>query len=88
MHDDKQMMMEHQGWPLWPFLPVKKRSDKPGEWPTCGVITVDDDGKNTVPTVYEQSVDEIARDGVFDKRKVLRKYENIDSMVADGWVVD
>lgn len=69
-------------WPMWPYLPVKKRSSKPGEGPECGTLFARSlDEKQPQPIIFD-SIDSKNR------TTVIAQYDSLEAMVADGWVVD
>ena len=87
--EEIKMMTTPWEWPAWPFLPVKKHSSTPGEWPECALMA--DLGNagfsNVLPVIYEGNLFNFGNEP-FDKDKVIARYESIDALVADGWVVD
>lgn len=85
--EEIKMMTTPWEWPAWPFLPVKKRI--PGEWPDCALMV--DLGTaefhDVQPVIYEGNIFNFSNEP-FDKDKVKARYESIDALVEDGWVVD
>lgn len=75
------MIRTPDDWPLWPVLPMKRRSQD-GTWPEMGFI-VDHRGTETIwlGTIYEINTI-LKADG---PKKV---YESAEDLVADSWIVD
>lgn len=74
------------GWPCWPFLPIKRSMSFGG--PQCGVI------RDIGPLMQGVKVESVIysyyiySDKPFDPSKVIARYDSIEAMVDDGWVVD
>lgn len=79
------MMREPMGWPMWPWLPVKQRSENPGEWPKAFGCLFDDSRCSLCPVIYDVNA-HIIKDK--DEVKILKSYPSFEAMVDDGWVVD
>lgn len=80
---DLDMIKDYMSWPLYPFLPVKKRK-KDGGFPTLGVIVADNR-----PLVYKQSVDEVIKlDRALTDDDVQARYSSFEELIADEWVID
>jgi hypothetical protein len=76
-YDHKAMMLDPNRWPQWPVLPVKQFGSG---FPECGVM-VESDGIQ--PKVYLTNL--FALDLA---NAEVKEYEDIDELLADGWVVD
>lgn len=83
LRDDVAFMMAEMSWPLYPYLPLKRSSGKPDEWPEHGVLFAG------TTNVYKTSVDEIGSMSI-DERQAVAKihYSDYDAIVDDGWLVD
>lgn len=90
--DDKAFMSDPNKWPCWPFLPVKRYTAQAGPGPVCGLILA---VEGQMTTVYfasmfrtEGRVGELTTD--FIKNEAIKRtvYEDIDKLLADGWIVD
>ena len=77
-----------EGWPLWPYLPVKQYQPD-GSFPKCGTI-VDRGAPGIGGPKLEPVViyDWCVGIGQFDQNKVIARYDTIEAMVADNWVGD
>ncbi len=75
----RSMMLNPERWPAWPYLPLKRRT-KAGIR-TAVLVAAPRDGRTVAFVVGNIfMVDQVTLDGV-EKRTV-------ESVLADGWVVD
>lgn len=78
--NDSEMMGNPDKWPLWPFLPVKRRSNTV-EAKDLGFLI--DDGVSLI--VYISYLPS----GPIDLDQVMQLvYPNKEAMLKDGWKVD
>lgn len=81
----------YQAWPLWPYLPIKKRSKNPGEWPTFATLICESLESGPKPIVYKESIDQMIVMQKENKQanfSVLKEYKSLEEIVEDGWIVD
>jgi hypothetical protein len=71
-----------EGWPLWPYLPVKQYQPG-GGWPKLGSL-FDRGHRIEEPVIIYASIDEISKGDA----KVIAQYDTLEAMLADNWVVD
>ena len=81
------------GWPCWPYCPVKKYAQK-GQMPICGLVM---DTRPLTASGSQEEVEPIVYVGLnlfkswtkeeFEKCEKL-KFDSMDHLVADGWMVD
>jgi hypothetical protein len=74
--DDLQMIKHPKRWPVYPFLPLKRRV--PNSFPECGYLC---DGFKFM--VFKASM--------FDpvtERTPTTKYNTAEEVIRDGWEVD
>ena len=82
-------MMRQQysgGWPLWPFLPIKRSMSFGGS--DYGVLLDSGPigkGIKVEPIFYDYSP---WASGPLDRNKIKAKYNSLEEMVDDGWIVD
>ena len=77
---ERKMMLDHEKWPCWPFLPVKRRNHKVE--PNIGVMCA---SKEDRWTVYHINMFDMPRDLATASKS---EYATVDALLADGWVVD
>lgn len=79
----KRLILNPDEWPVWPFLPVK-RKDSSLENKNLGFL-VDEHKKDGKLTVYHGMLFNTPM-----KLKELPKstYDDVDALLADGWVID
>jgi hypothetical protein len=82
--DEIRFIRGVEGWPHWPTLPVKQYQPN-GGWPKVGILFDRSAGSIEPVIVYEHN---IYAAKAFDENKVLARYDTIEAMVADNWVVD
>ncbi len=85
---DKEMILDEDRWPQWPFLPMKKYTDS---WPDCQVIHAA--SKTTLIKVNLYNLPPTILDCFMFNLEELNQlpkqtYSSIDEMLADGWIVD
>ena len=81
--DDLGMLMNPipELWPNWPFLPLKRYDkSKPGLWPEAGFVIAE------YPNIVIQ-VNMFADLETIIKSE-RKEYENVEAVIADGWMVD
>lgn len=74
--DDIAMIKNACSWPCPFALPLKKSSNI-GEPPTCGCLTPDDRTTIIMTSIWD-----------FDPGAEKIKYDSVEKMVEDGWMVD
>lgn len=74
---DLEMMQDPDEWPLWPQLPLKKRSDWPQ--PRAGFLVAIPELK---PIVFIGVVGTVKQD------RPRIEYSSFGELVEDGWLVD
>lgn len=80
--EEIKMIKCFESWPLFPFLPMKKR--KPGGgWPDMGVMTT-----MTGTDVLKVSVDKLMQNPALMKEAERDKFISAEAIVDAGWVVD
>ena len=82
--DDLKMMRSPGRWPAWPFLPVKRTVDGEQE---CAVMVEESMSGTATPIVYLVNLFALKEAGSLSKVE-NRRYESLEAVVADGWVVD
>jgi hypothetical protein len=78
---ERQMMLDPMRWPCWPWLPVKRYSETPGQPPDCALIYADDTVDGQPVTLFEHPYKTKRPDR-------LETFANVDAMLDAGWVVD
>lgn len=90
--ESKRMIVSPEIWPLWPFLPVKRYiREKLAE---CGIL-IDrnklgdpiNPNHESLSTVLMVPIFLIKKKGKLEDSKKV-KYESVDKMLDDGWMVD
>jgi len=82
--DDKEFIMCPELWPRWPVLPIKRFDEKNREL-EVGVMRAVKGEIGT--TVYLIGMYGITKDT--DWKTVPKLvYEDVDKLLADGWIVD
>ncbi|MEM2174360.1 MAG: hypothetical protein QXI58_01865 [Candidatus Micrarchaeia archaeon] len=86
MNIDEKIMKNPDEWPLWPFLPVKRIINDKYQFGI--LVDGDPDYENTV--ILAQMHHHIRSLNDYDKLKYYPKlkYNSIDEILKDGWVVD
>lgn len=85
---EKALMQDPDDWPCWPMLPVKRYSTKEGSWPETGLMIAKSNVAGGVePTVYMLNLfgEHTIKEFIECKK---HKYESLDALVDDGWIVD
>lgn len=84
----KQMIETPLAWPNWPVLTLKRgsRNDE------LGLITPDYPSSVIMLNLFQVDknqlvIHQLANDGNVNGVEV-KKYESVDAMLADGWIVD
>lgn len=82
--DDVQFLSDPDRWPKFPICPVKRYSkkDKHG-FPECGVVTATGIAVVVVISMFELPITEEE----YEKLTKYR-YESMEDLVTDGWLVD
>lgn len=91
--DDRAMILAPQNWPRWPVLPVKRSVSFDLE---CGFIMAEHKEVDKPMTIYLSSIFSLPGEGCKTWGEVLaripeekrRRYDTLDAMLADGWMVD
>ena len=82
MSADREMIESPEGWPLGPYLPVKRYRD--GALPDVGVMV-----KDGGPRIHKTDVLAVV---TLPQHLVsllpAHEYESFDALLADGWQVD
>jgi hypothetical protein len=84
--DDRGMILHPVLWPKWPYLPVKRTVyDDDGNWKDLdtGVIFL-----NTGFNVYRANLFALPKTEEEFKNLPHHKYDNVDDLLADKWIVD
>lgn len=81
--EEVQMMKSPQQWPMYPFLPVKRRSGKRGVWPELGTMV-----SGNGPVVVAASIDDLMKDPALVRNGKLYTFKSYEEIVSAGWVVD
>lgn len=76
---DLQMMQDPDEWPLWPQLPLKRRSEYSHDGIRSGFLVAI---PTLRPVVYLGPVGTVV-----ENRKTI-EYSNFGELLEDGWVVD
>jgi len=74
--EDRKFILNEDGWPYWPVLPVK-RSQPDGGWPECGTICAGTPSTVFLVPMYELKVD-----------SPKKTYADLNELLDDGWEVD
>ena len=83
--DDRAMVLNPNKWPRWPFLPMKR----PGNHgPECCFLV--QQKELILYKTYMFGLDDLPGDTFAEKVKDVKtyRYDNVDALLADGWVVD
>jgi hypothetical protein len=83
--EDREMILNCAMWPLWPQLPVKRPSSRPGHMPELGTIKATD-----MKPVLDQFVVQIGG-GIYapkDEPTTTVHYHTVDELLDAGWTVD
>jgi hypothetical protein len=86
---EKELIQDVDRWPNWPVLPVKNhKMVGPGSFPECGIIHARDVQRGGKVTVYMVNLFMLPL--TEEQIKALQKfeYEDLDAMLAAGWVGD
>lgn len=76
---ERERMLSPMLWPMWPWLPVKRRGQEGIE---CGRIWADDTIEGQPVTVYRWPDEAPPED------RIIKKYTDVDAVLDDGWVID
>lgn len=90
---DVGVIAEPRRWPMWPFLPVKSRTEKDdSKFPLLGVMI---DPSGVPPTLHHDPFDvlvvclyDLPTDPEQFRSLPRRKYASPVEVVRDGWTVD
>lgn len=86
-HDDRSLILNVSSWPRWPYLPMKRRAKTTGEWPDLAVLfdrhPPDRSGALMFPVTLH--IEYIAGRPVQQQSK---SYDDVEAILADGWIVD
>jgi hypothetical protein len=80
--DDRGMILHPNLWPKWPYLPVKRRLEG-GSFPETGVIWI-----GTKFNIYFVNLFDMPKSAEEFKATNHIPYNNVDELIADGWIVD
>lgn len=81
--DDAKFLNNPNEWPCWPVCPVKRYEPTDDGLPNCGIVI---GGR---PIVYETNMfmlPEMTPENLEQMKK--HKYDSMEELVADGWLVD
>jgi hypothetical protein len=90
--EDREMILRPVEWPRWPTLPVKRFVEHELK---CGFIVAEHSDPAKPVTIYESSIYNLPNGcktwgdvlaGIPEEKR--RRYDNVDAMLADGWMVD
>lgn len=80
-----EFLNDPEQWPNFPLCSVKRHREG-GGMPDCGTVLA---LPTTVPVVYSASMFSFVKMSKDEIRSVPQhKYESVDDLVADGWMVD
>lgn len=92
--DDREFILNPVLWPRWPLLPLKRRNDKNPPF-DCGLLIAVDPAKGKLATtvfcayLFGLQNGKTIKELLIDNPNVERiEYDNVDALLADGWVVD
>lgn len=74
---DKEFMLSSDLWPIWPVLPLKKRDGSGDSGFLHGGPPATGKVEMRIGNIYGNRED-----------WTVVKYEDLDALLADGWVVD
>lgn len=82
--DHIEMINDEDRWPCWPALPVKNNQiEEVGDiHPICGLIF-----SGNLTTVVKLNLFMGFTEELYNKAKKW-KYNSVEELIADGWVVD
>lgn len=84
--NDERVIANTIDWPMWPYLPVKRRIN--GGWPEVGFL-VDDGEKRNKIRIYRENLLTFVDGGVQDLSKLVKcEYDSLSEMFDDRWEVD
>lgn len=78
---DREMILDPYKWPLF-YLPLKRKSEG-GGWPEIALLRL----ASTDPNVERTVEVNMSCYGPIGEITTLT-YENVDALLADGWIVD
>lgn len=71
-------------WPAWPLLPIKRNTSK-ADGPECCILFATE---KPWEVVYDCNLFDLPTTIGEMKKRVKYKYDSVDSLLADGWIVD
>jgi len=81
--DDVKFLNRPNVWPCWPLCPVKRYEPANDGFPVCGIVI------EKVPIVYETNMFALSgMTSVEIEALKKHKYDSMEELVADGWLVD
>lgn len=81
--DDVKFLDNPGAWPCWPLCPVKRYEQTDDAMPNCGVVITE------VPIVYETNMFALLTMTSAEIEALKKhKYDSMEELVADGWLVD
>lgn len=85
--DDRAFIEDPDNWPQWPLLPMKRIDSN--QRLECAFIVSGDSGvklyRGNIFAIYERPGNTLA-EKLTDVP--IYKYESVDALLADGWVID
>jgi hypothetical protein len=86
---DAEFVRSAMMWPVWPYLPVK-RKDNSLKDKNLGILYATEElVKKGKPTVYHLYLFDLPRDKKLSDPSIPKtEYESVEAMLDDGWMVD
>ena len=87
--DDKKFLLNPNQWPNNPICPVKNyKEKKPGGFPMLGVVVANENGAMPVVLLCNMYafIEKARASRIKDIER--KEYEDLDALLADGWMVD
>lgn len=82
--EDLAMLKKPAQWPMWPMLPLKRRSKIIGELPDSGVLL---DLRNAI-RVYLENIYSLKTSDKTIAETPFKEYTSFDELLDDGWEID
>lgn len=84
-HDDRAFILNYDRWPVWPYLPLKRRNNSL-EDKNLGVLCAD--GFKNGFTIYHVYLFDLPRTAELFMASPQSHYKTVDDLLSDGWIVD
>lgn len=82
---DKEFIEDPMNWPYWPFLPMKRHTEKEPA-PEVGIIRALDGEMTTILLEVTVWDGDDLKQNIKDAKRL--SYKSTDEMLADGWQID